>query len=133
MCEPTTLAIIGTAVSAYGSIAQGSAQAQAAEANAAAAERNANNARWQANQVEDKKAREMSELHWQRQQTLAKQRVAMAAYAAEPSAHAVKVWLERNCGVKIPIVTIAPQAPVPARTLPPPTTPGSAPATTSAP
>jgi hypothetical protein len=61
------------------------------------------------------------------------QRVAMAAYAAEPSAHAVKVWLERNCGVTIPIVTIAPQAPVPARTLPPPTTPGSAPATTSAP
>ena len=78
MCEPTTLAIIGTAVSAYGSIAQGSAHAQAAEANAAAAERNANNARWRANQVEDKKAREMSELHWQRQQTLAKQRVAMA-------------------------------------------------------
>jgi len=78
MCEPSTLAIIGTAVSAYGSIAQGSAHAQAAESNAAAAERNANNARWQANQVEDKKAREMSELHWQRQQTLARQRVAMA-------------------------------------------------------
>lgn len=78
MCEPTTLAIIGTAVSAYGSIAQGNAQAQAAEANTAAAERNAQNSRWQANQIEDKKAREMSELHWQRQQTLAKQRVAMA-------------------------------------------------------
>lgn len=61
------------------------------------------------------------------------QRVAMTAYAAEPSAYAVKVWLERNCGVTIPIVTIAPQAPVPARTLPPPTTPGSAPATTSTP
>jgi hypothetical protein len=52
------------------------------------------------------------------------QRVAMTAYAAEPSAYAVKVWLERNCGVTIPIVTIAPQAQVPARTVPPSTVPG---------
>jgi hypothetical protein len=61
------------------------------------------------------------------------QRVAMTAYAAEPSAYAVKVWLERNCGVTIPIVTIAPQAQVPARTLPPPTTPGTSAGTTSPP
>jgi hypothetical protein len=62
------------------------------------------------------------------------QRVAMTAYAAEPSAYAVKVWLERNCGVTIPIVTIAPQARVPARTLPPPTVPGgTGPATSPAP
>jgi hypothetical protein len=26
------------------------------------------------------------------------------------------VWLKRNCGVDIPITTIAPQEPVPART-----------------
>jgi hypothetical protein len=78
MCEPVTLGIISTAFGAYSSIQQGNAQAQAAEANAAAAERNANSARWQANQVESKKARELSELNWQKQQTLAKQRVAMA-------------------------------------------------------
>jgi hypothetical protein len=45
------------------------------------------------------------------------QEVAMTAYAAERSAYEVKVWLERNCGVDIPITTIAPQEP-----LPPPTT-----------
>lgn len=38
------------------------------------------------------------------------QRVAMTAYATEPAAYAVKVWLERNCGLDIPITTIAPQA-----------------------
>lgn len=48
------------------------------------------------------------------------QRVAMTAYATEPSAYAVQVWLERNCGVELPITTIAPQAPP---TVPPPTTP----------
>lgn len=51
------------------------------------------------------------------------QKMAMTIYAAEPSAYAVKVWLERNCGVDIPIVTIAPHDPVPARTLPPATAP----------
>lgn len=53
------------------------------------------------------------------------QRSLMSIYAAEPSAYAVKVWLQRNCGVDIPIVTIAPQAPIPARTLPPASAPGS--------
>lgn len=57
------------------------------------------------------------------------QRVAVAAYAAERSAYAVKVWLQRNCGVDIPITTIAPQADLPARTVPPPTTPGTPPPT----
>lgn len=49
------------------------------------------------------------------------QEVAMTAYAIERSAYEVSVWLQRNCGVDIPITTIAPQAPVPARTttLPP--------------
>lgn len=51
------------------------------------------------------------------------QKVAIAAYAAERSAYAVKVWLERNCGVTIPIVTIAPQAEAPAA--PPVTTPAA--------
>ena len=78
MCEPTTLGIISTVFSAVSSIQQGNAAAAAAEANAAAAERNARASRWQANQVEDKKARELSELHWQRQQALARQRVTMA-------------------------------------------------------
>lgn len=45
------------------------------------------------------------------------QLVAMTAYATERSAYEVKVWLQRNCGVDLPITTIAPQEP-----LPPPTT-----------
>jgi hypothetical protein len=44
------------------------------------------------------------------------QQVALQAYATERSAYEVAVWLERNCGVDIPITTIAPQEPVPART-----------------
>jgi hypothetical protein len=53
------------------------------------------------------------------------QRVAMQAYATERAAYEVSVWLKRNCGVDIPVVTIAPQDPAPARTttiVPPPTT-----------
>lgn len=42
--------------------------------------------------------------------------VARTAYAAEPSAFAVKDWLDTNCGLDIPITTIAPQEPVPAIT-----------------
>jgi len=57
------------------------------------------------------------------------QQVALQAYASERSAYEVAVWLQRNCGVDIPITTIAPQAPVPARTT---TIPGS-PATTAPP
>jgi hypothetical protein len=44
------------------------------------------------------------------------QQVALQAYATERSAYEVAVWLRRNCGVDIPITTIAPQDPVPART-----------------
>jgi hypothetical protein len=44
------------------------------------------------------------------------QQVALQAYASERSAYEVAVWLQRNCGVDIPITTIAPQAPIPART-----------------
>ena len=40
----------------------------------------------------------------------------LEAYATERSAYEVAVWLKRNCGVDIPITTIAPQEPVPART-----------------
>lgn len=62
------------------------------------------------------------------------QRMAMTAYAAEPSAYAVKVWLRENCGVDIPIATIAPHEQIPALTVPPPTVPGgTGPATTPAP
>lgn len=42
--------------------------------------------------------------------------VAKTAYAAEPSAFAVKSWLQDNCGLDIPITTIAPQERVPAMT-----------------
>jgi hypothetical protein len=44
------------------------------------------------------------------------QLVAMTAYATEPSAYSVKRWLQDNCGLDIPITTIAPQAPEPALT-----------------
>lgn len=53
------------------------------------------------------------------------QLVAATAYATEPAAYAVTVWLRRNCGVEIPITTIAPQEFVPAVTTtvaPPPST-----------
>lgn len=53
------------------------------------------------------------------------QRVAMQAYATEPSAYAVTVWLRESCGLDIRITTIAPQTPVPAVT----TTTGPAPST----
>ena len=58
------------------------------------------------------------------------QEVAVTAYATERSAYAVKVWLQRNCGVDIPITTIAPQEPVPAKvsTIPPVTPVTTAPA-----
>ena len=49
------------------------------------------------------------------------QLVAKTAYATEPSAFAVKRWLLDNCGLDIPITTIAPQEAVPARTVPAPT------------
>jgi len=42
--------------------------------------------------------------------------VAKTAYAAEPSAFAVKSWLQDNCSLDIPITTIAPQEQVPALT-----------------
>lgn len=41
------------------------------------------------------------------------QLVAATAYATEPAAYDVKVWLERNCGVDIPITTIAPHDQLP--------------------
>lgn len=44
------------------------------------------------------------------------QLVAMTAYASEPSAYRVKKWLLDNCGLDLPITTIAPQEQVPART-----------------
>ncbi len=56
------------------------------------------------------------------------QLVAMTAYATEPSAFKVKDWLLDNCGVDIPITTIAPQEQVPAV---PPTADSLAPTETS--
>lgn len=55
------------------------------------------------------------------------QLVAMTAYASEPSAYRVKKWLLDNCGLDLPITTIAPQEQAPARTTtiaPPPSTAG---------
>lgn len=52
------------------------------------------------------------------------QLAAMTAYAVEPSAFRVRDWLLDNCGLDLPITTIAPQEQVPARTttiVPPPT------------
>ena len=54
------------------------------------------------------------------------QLVVATAYATEPAAYDVKVWLNRNCGLDIPITTIAPHDQVPAITTtvaPPPSTP----------
>lgn len=53
------------------------------------------------------------------------QLVAKTAYAMERSAYEVKVWMNRNCGVDLPITTIAPQDPVPAQTVPVETVPGT--------
>jgi hypothetical protein len=44
------------------------------------------------------------------------QRAAIQAYAAERSAYEVAVWLKRYCAIDIPLTTIAPQDPIPART-----------------
>lgn len=44
------------------------------------------------------------------------QLAAMTAYATEPSAYRVKKWLLDNCGLDLPITTIAPQEQVSART-----------------
>lgn len=44
------------------------------------------------------------------------QLAAMTAYASEPSAFRIKDWLLDNCGLDLPITTIAPQQQVPART-----------------
>ncbi len=58
--------------------------------------------------------------------------VAQTAYAVERSAYEVKVWMNRNCGVDLPITTIAPQDPIPAQTVPVATVPATgAPGTTS--
>jgi len=44
------------------------------------------------------------------------QHVVATAYATEAAAYDVKVWLQRNCGLDIPITTIAPHEQVPAIT-----------------
>jgi hypothetical protein len=61
------------------------------------------------------------------------ERAAVQAYATERSAYEVKVWLQRYCGVDIPITTIAPQDPLPAGTTTTslPVAGGSTPATTT--
>lgn len=78
MCEPTTLGLIGTILSAGSSFMQGSAAQSAANANAAAAEENARMARQQAILVEEKKARELTQLNRERSRVMAAQRVAGA-------------------------------------------------------
>jgi hypothetical protein len=62
------------------------------------------------------------------------QQVALQAYASERSAYEVATWLGRNCGLDLPIITIAPQDPPPVvgpTAATPGTTPNSVP--TSAP
>jgi hypothetical protein len=60
------------------------------------------------------------------------QLVAMQAYASERSAYEVSEWLRRNCGVDLPITTIAPQGDVPALVPTTIATDGSTPVATGA-
>ena len=60
------------------------------------------------------------------------QLVAATAFATEPAAYAVTVWLSRNCGLDIPITTIAPHEFVPAITTTTTTGPDVPPPSTSA-
>ena len=53
------------------------------------------------------------------------ERAAIQAYATERSAYEIKLYLQRVCGVDIPITTIAPQEPSPARTTTTTTLPGT--------
>jgi hypothetical protein len=50
------------------------------------------------------------------------QRVVATAYATEAAAFEVWRWLDRNCGLRLPITTIAPHELAPAATLPGPET-----------
>ena len=75
MCLPDVLGVI---LSAGSTIMQASAAQSAANANAAAAEQNASIARTQANMIEEKKARELSQLDRERARVMAAQRVAGA-------------------------------------------------------
>jgi hypothetical protein len=72
MCDPVSIGIASTAMQVYSGN-------QAAKANANAAEQNAALARSQANAVEDRKARELTQINEQRKQTLGSQRAVMAA------------------------------------------------------
>lgn len=71
MCDPGSLALASAGMQAYSGM-------QAANASADAAEQNARLAREQANAVEDKKARDLTLINQQEQQTKGTQRVAMA-------------------------------------------------------
>lgn len=85
MCDPVTIGIASTVMSAGSALMQGRAQQQSADANAAIAEKNAQLAREQANETQRQKAREMTELNQKKQQVLATQRVAMAGSGIDPT------------------------------------------------
>lgn len=85
MCDPGTIGIISTLMSAGGSIMQASAQKRAADANAEVAMQNANLARQQAEEVQRQKAREETILAQKEQQVLGQQRVAMAGSGTSPT------------------------------------------------
>ena len=72
MCDPVSLAVASAGMQAYSGM-------QAANASADAAEQNARLARDQANAVEDKKARDLTLINQQEQQTKGTQRAAMAS------------------------------------------------------
>lgn len=72
MCDPVSMTVASTAMQIYSGN-------QTAKATANAAEQNAALARGQASAVEDKKARELTQINQQRAQTLGSQRAVMAA------------------------------------------------------
>ena len=85
MCDPVMIGITSTVMSAGSALMQGRAQQQAANANASIAEQNAEQARRQADEIQRQKAREITDLNWNKQKTLSAQRVAMAGAGIDAS------------------------------------------------
>ena len=85
MCDPVTIGIASTVMSAGSALMQGRAQQQAADANARIADQNAEYARRQADEIQRQKAREITDLNFRKQQTLSAQRVAMAGAGIDAS------------------------------------------------
>lgn len=85
MCEPTTLLVIGLAVTAAAGAAEASAQRKAGKANAAIAE---NNARLSEHQAKDEailNAREQQQAAWRTRALIGDQRAAIAGNMIDPT------------------------------------------------